>query len=265
MGDNSSASLDNVKSLLDGIKDKCPQFPDAPVKALDSLTSLNTVIGKIQSLCGPDCMRDVTMQSLLRQYEEALNNCKNAELNKYVAEENYVRNDKGDEAYDKLLIDRYTSKGKQELYKLNKRFMELNNDLNERIMLLGQQEIAINNINKVENNLSDENEMLSNKISKVNKDLYTYNRKAFYEQRKTDNLRIWRIVVQIIYWTLVVLWIGIVLLYLREFNPLNFTILIILIIFPFIATRIIISLITTYSVLNKYIVEALRVVTFLKF
>jgi hypothetical protein len=50
----------------------------------------------------------------------------------------------------------------------------------------------------------------------------------------------WSVIPMVIYWTLLILWVGIVMLYLKQITMVNFAILVALILYPYLSTNIIV-------------------------
>jgi hypothetical protein len=48
------------------------------------------------------------------------------------------------------------------------------------------------------------------------------------------------VIPMVIYWTLLILWVGIVMLYLKQISMVNFAILVALILYPYLSTNIIV-------------------------
>ena len=91
---------------------------------------------------------------------------------------------------------------------------------------------------KVMKDLEEKNKQLSSIIYGGKGDLYTYNRKSMYESKLKQVVENWTIIPETAYWTLVVLWVCIVMLYLKNVTFVSVGILIGLILYPYFSTAI---------------------------
>ena len=164
---------------------------------------------------------------------------------KYIAEKNYMINQygsaqisKGTTEYNDLLRNRYNALGNNELVELNKKHVEINSLIMDFIKVVGEQNIAVINMQKVMEDVIDDNKNLLNAINGGKSDLYTYNRKSMYESKLKDSVENWTLFPGIIYWTLVILWVSIVMFYLKNVTLVTVGILIGLILYPYFSTPV---------------------------
>jgi len=101
-------------------------------------------------------------------------------------------------------------------------------------------EVAEENMNKVVHELEKNNDRLRDIINSGTGDAITYQRKSSYESKMKEMVQNWSVIPTIIYWTLLILWVGIVMLYLQQTTLMNFAILIALILYPYLSTNIIV-------------------------
>lgn len=208
---------------------------DAMQKALSSLTTSTAAVKDIQTAF-TSVFTDDSLQAI---YENAKKTNDNALLNQYIAEQNAMFNrDKNYTEYDKLLVNRYTAQGKKDLEVLNSKNVEVTNLLTDLIQVTQQQNIAVENMRKVMKNLEEENKQLSLLIYGGKGKLHTYNRKSAYESKLKQSIDNWTIIPEVAYWTLVILWVCIVMLYLKNVTFLSVGILIGLILYPYFSTTI---------------------------
>ena len=208
---------------------------DAMQKALSSLTKSTAAVEDIQDAF-KHVFNDDSLQAI---YENAKNANNTALLNQYLAEQNFMFNrDKNYTEYNKLLANRYTAQGKKDLEELNSKNVEVTNLLTDLIQVTQQQNIAVENMRKVMKNLEEENKQLSLLIYGGKGELHTYNRKSAYESKLKQSIDNWTIIPEIAYWTLVILWVCIVMLYLKNVTFLSVGILIVLILYPYFSTTI---------------------------
>jgi len=202
--------------------------------------AFNEVITKfnVGSLLGMD-------DSLKKIYDNAKTTNQQALYNEYVAEKNYVTNkygsgqiQQGTTEYNDLLVNRYNALGNDELVELNKKYVEINNLIMDFIKVIGEQNIAVTNMQKVMEDVIEDNKHLLNAINGGKSDLYTFNRKSMYESKLKDTVENWTVIPEIIYWTLVILWVCIVMFYLKNVTLISMGILIGLILYPYFSTPV---------------------------
>jgi hypothetical protein len=59
-----------------------------------------------------------------------------------------------------------------------------------------------------------------------------------YESKLKDSVENWTLIPVIVYWTLLILWVGIVMLYLKNITLISVSILIVLILYPYFSTPV---------------------------
>ena len=185
--------------------------------------------------------------SLQKIYESAKKSNDNALLNEYIAEKNYMINkygttpdnvSSGTNEYNELLTKRYNAQGTKDLEELNNKYIEVNNLIMDLIKVTQQQNIAVENMRKVMEDLDEDNKELLSMINGGKSDLYTYNRKSMYENKLKERVENWTLIPVVVYWTLVILWICIVMIYLRNVTIMSVLILVGLILYPYFSTPV---------------------------
>ena len=143
---------------------------------------------------------------------------------------------KGSNEYGELLSNRYKAQGQKDLEDLNSKYIEVNNLIMDLIKVTQQQNIAVENMKKVMEELDEDNKELLNIINGGKSDLYTYNRKSMYESKLKDSVENWTLIPVVVYWTLIILWVCIVMLYLKNVTITSVITLIGLILYPYFST-----------------------------
>ena len=221
--------------------------PELAKQATSALAAVQGVAGQITSaLSGAGIGGLMGMDdSLKRIYDNAKTTNAQALYNEYVAEKNYMINQygsgqipKGTTEYNDLLLNRYTALGNNELVELNTKHVEINSLIMDFIKVVGEQNIAVTNTQKVMEDVVEDNKHLLNAINGGKSDLYTYNRKSMYESKLKDSVENWTLIPGIIYWTLVILWVCIVMIYLKNVTLVSVGILIGLILYPYFSTPV---------------------------
>ena len=238
--DVSETTDEHANDLEDAMGGGCS--PELSKQATSTLAAVQGVASQITSaLSGVGVGSLMGMDDSLKKiYDNA-----QALYNEYVAEKNYVTNkygsgqiQQGTTEYNDLLVNRYKALGNDELVELNTKHVEINNLIMDFIKVIGEQNIAVTNMQKVMEDVIEDNKHLLNAINGGKSDLYTYNRKSMYESKLKDSVENWTVIPEIIYWTLVILWVCIVMLYLKNVTLISVGILIGLILYPYFSTPV---------------------------
>ena len=122
---------------------------------------------------------------------------------------------------------------------LNK-FIEMNEIASILITTADVREVAEENMTKVVENLENNHDQLENLINHGSGDAITYQRRSSYESKMKEMVENWSVIPIVIYWTLLILWVVIVMLYLKRITMVNFAILVALILYPYVSTTIVV-------------------------
>ena len=141
---------------------------------------------------------------------------------------------------------------------LNSKFTDTTNLINSIVVVVGEQDIAEKNMKILLKKLEDENEKLNNIISGENTQALTYNRKSVYESKLNEAVKNWTVFPSIIYWTLLILWVGIVLIYLKNISFKTIGLLIALILYPYFSTDIVLWVLSKIQMLWNFIFTAVN-------
>jgi hypothetical protein len=221
--------------------------PALATQASGTLAAVQTVASQITSaLSGVGIGNLLGMDDSLKKiYDNAKTTNQQALYNEYIAEKNYITNQygsgqiqKGTTEYNDLLVNRYKALGNNELVELNTKHVEINNLIMDFIKVIGEQNIAVTNMQKVMEDVIEDNKHLLNTINGGKSDLYTFNRKSMYESKLKESVENWTLIPGIIYWTLVILWVCIVMFYLKNVTLVSMGILIGLILYPYFSTPV---------------------------
>ena len=222
--------------------------PELTKQATGTMVAVVNVVDKVNKVLSSSGVGGLfSDDSLKKIYENTKKTNDNALLNEYIAEKNYMINkygsgpdnlSKGSTEYSDLLSKRYRAQGEKDLEDLNNKYIEVNNLIMDLIQVTQQQNIAVENMKKVMEDLDEKNKELLNIINGGKSDLYTYNRKSMYESKLKDSVENWTLIPVVVYWTLVILWICIVMLYLKNVTITSVVILIGLILYPYFSTPV---------------------------
>ena len=209
------------------------KFLDLAQKGGDALASIQGAVDPAKA--APDS--DLYLKS---EYERAKRIRQNADLDFYVAEQNYFVNIKGSDSYKALITDRIKNTGNKEYEAILKKFIEMNEIATILITTADVREVAEENMNKVIHELEKNNDRLRDIINSGTGDAITYQRKSSYDSKMKEMVQNWSVIPMVVYWTLLILWVGIVMLYLQQTTLVNFAILVALILYPYLSTNIIV-------------------------
>jgi hypothetical protein len=241
--------------------------PELTKQATGTMVAVMGVVDKVNralTTTGSGIFSDDSLQKI---HENAKRTNDNALLNEYLAEQNYMINkfgtgpdqlSKGTNEYNELLVNRYTAQGKKDLEELNNKYIEVNNLIMDLIKVIQQQKLAVENMQKVMENLDEKNEELLSMINGGKSDLYTYNRRSMYEGRLKERVDNWTLIPVVVYWTLVILWVCIVMIYLNNVTIVSVLILIGLILYPYFSTPIFLWILEKIQMVWNFIFAAVH-------
>lgn len=241
--------------------------PELTKQATGAMVAVMGVVDKVNRALTTTGSGLFSDDNLKKIYENAKNTNNNALLNEYIAEKNHMINrygtspdnlSKGTNEYDELLVNRFTAQGTKDLEELNKKYIEVNNLIMDLIKVIQQQKLAVENMQKVMENLDEKNEELLSIINGGKSDLHTYNRRSMYEGKLKERVDNWTLIPVVVYWTLVILWVCIVMLYLKNVTIVSVLILIGLILYPYFSTPIFLWILEKIQMVWNFIFAAVH-------
>ena len=227
---------------------------------LDTLTQVQSTADSINNtLFSPEMNNAATDLNKQIAFQSAKKAMSNAQLNYDIAQQDYITGKpNGSAEYQTLLNNRYQQTGINELNDLNGKFTDTTNLIYSLIVVVGQQDIAEKNMKILLKKLETENEKLTDIIGSGNTEAHIYNRKSVYESKLNESVKNWTVFPSIIYWTLLILWVGIVLIYLRNISAKTIGLLIGLILYPYFSTDIVLWVLTKIQMLWNFIFTAVN-------
>jgi hypothetical protein len=241
--------------------------PELTKQATGTMVAVMGVVDKVNRALTTTGSGLFSDDSLLKIHENAKKTNDAALLNEYIAEQNYTINkygtgsdnlSKGANEYNELLMNRYTAQGTKDLEELNNKYIEVNNLIMDLIKVIQQQKLAVENMQKVMENLEEKNEELLSMINGGKSDLYTYNRRSMYQNKLKESVENWTFIPVVVYWTLVILWVCIVMLYLKNVTTVSVLILIGLILYPYFSTPIFLWILEKIQMVWNFIFAAVH-------
>jgi len=241
--------------------------PELTKQATGAMVAVMGVVDKVNRALTTTGSGLFSDDNLKKIYENAKNTNNNALLNEYIAEKNHMINrygtspdnlSKGTNEYDELLVNRFTAQGTKDLEELNNKYIEVNNLIMDLIKVIQQQKLAVENMQKVMENLDEKNEELLSIINGGKSDLHTYNRRSMYEGKLKERVDNWTPIPVVVFWTLVILWVCIVMLYLKNVTIVSVLILIGLILYPYFSTPIFLWILEKIQMVWNFIFAAVH-------
>ena len=225
-----------------------------------ALVKVDTVTNAISNtLFSPELNTAATDLNRQLAYQTAKKAVGNAQLNYDIAQQDYITGKpNGSAEYQTLLNNRYQQTGINELNDLNSKFTDTTNLIYSLIVVVGEQDIAEKNMKILLKKLETENEKLTDIIGSGNTEAHVYNRKSVYESKLNESVKNWTVFPSIIYWTLLILWVGIVLIYLRNISAKTIGLLIGLILYPYFSTDIVLWVLTKIQMIWNFIFTAVN-------
>lgn len=267
--DVEQSNNENASELKGAMNGGCS--PELSKQATGTMVAVMGVVEKVNRALtttgGSDVSSLFSDDSLQKIYENAKKSNDNSLLKEYLAEQNYIINkygpnpdslSRGTNEYNELLSNRYRAQGTKDLEELNNKYIEVNNLIMDLIKVIQQQKIAVENMQKVMQNLDEKNEELLSMINGGKSDLYTYNRKSMYQSKLNENVENWTFIPVVVYWTLVILWICIVMIYLRNVTIVSVLILVGLILYPYFSTPIFLWILEKIQMVWNFIFAAVH-------
>ena len=267
--DVEQSNNENASELKGAMNGGCS--PELSKQVTGTMVSVMGVVDKVNRALtttggseGGNLFSDDSLQKI---YENAKNFNSDALLKEYVSEKNYIINkygpnpdnlSKGTNEYNELLSNRYRAQGIKDLEELNNKYIEVNNLIMDLIKVIQQQKIAVENMQKVMEDLDEKNEELLSMINGGKSDLYTYNRKSMYQSKLKESVENWTFIPVVVYWTLVIMWICIVMIYLRNVTIVSVLILIGLILYPYFSTPIFLWILEKVQMVWNFIFAAVH-------
>jgi hypothetical protein len=198
--------------------------PELTKQATGTMVAVMGVVDKVNRALTTTGSGIFSDDSLLKIHENAKKTNDAALLNEYIAEQNYI----------------------------------VNNLIMDLIKVIQQQKLAVENMQKVMENLEENNEELLSMINGGKSDLYTYNRRSMYQNKLKESVENWTLIPVVVYWTLVILWVCIVMLYLKNVTTVSVLILIGLILYPYFSTPIFLWILEKIQMVWNFIFAAVH-------
>jgi hypothetical protein len=198
-------NLPQISQLFPGLKPNTEQNKLLQ-QQLQSQQKINDLLEKSsQALtCGPTCQRLKVSEELKQKYLNAQTNLQTAPVQLSTAEKNYYTYTQGSASYDRRREDELKKKAEEIANTLKKTFEE---QIKDSLTLNKYYNSMLTNSYTNEELLNfyiSENEKAKKKLGKRYSDVFTNNRKTYYEQNAIDELQNWYNLWWYIYYILII-------------------------------------------------------------
>ena len=215
-----------------------------------TVDNLNQFINNANEVltCNEECQQQKQSAQLLQNYNDALNNVQTAPTQLQTAQQQYITYTQGSGAYQQTQTNNLQNTASQLAAGYQKKF---NGEIkNANIKLNSYSGLLVNysNILDLSQQYTRENIELHNEIKYSTSDTLTNDRKTYYENQAIDNLQKYSWFFNLVYIVLVISYC-ISAFFVTSYYPFKYrlTILIILIIYPFISLWLSLRCIDIYN------------------
>ena len=215
-----------------------------------NLDSLNSFLEKATKAisCDPECQKKRRAELLEQNFNEAKTNLHNAPSKLHTAAKKYYTFTQGEAGYKDYIetelekkVDEIASK-KQEEFDANIATAISETSVYEGLML------NYTNVFDLYAKYKDENEKMTRNIKTTRADILTNDRKTFYEDQGISNLTFYYSIIRAIYILCVIIFVALSVLAPSQFSiKVKLAVLTLLIVYPFISTKVLVFFIGIYS------------------
>ena len=203
---------------------------------IDSINNL-VATGAQAVACGPSCQADKLTASYYQAYIQAQQTLNTAPQNLDIAYKNYIVNSQGQAAYDQIIQDSLTQQANDIAKKLQDNFDQ---SMANAVAINDAYNASVHNFsnsNELYQDYVTTNKQIKQRIDDTTNDIYTNDRKSYYNSQEISGLMTWHSAFRWIYIILLVCFL-LCILFVKSENKVttNVFILIGLVIYPFICS-----------------------------
>jgi hypothetical protein len=215
-----------------------------------NINNLNQFINTANEVltCDQECQQEKQTAQLLQNYNNALNNVQTAPAQLQTAEQQYITYTQGSAAYQETQTNNLQNTASQLAAGYQQKFNEEIKNAHTKLYSYSGLLINYSNIVELNQQYTRENIELHNDIKYSTSDTLTNDRKTYYENQAIENLQRYAWFFNLVYIILVVSYC-ISAFFVTSYYPFNYrlTVLIILIIYPFISLWLSLKCIEIYN------------------
>jgi len=213
------------------------------------MNQFNSLLQQSQKamLCGPDCQKAEATQTLQQKYLDAQTNLQTAPIQLQEAAKKYYMYTKGQAGYDAYLNQDLETKADAIVATMQKSFTDSLNSAKTLTSTYSAQLINSQYADQLYKKYLAENSKLEAELNNNSHDIFTNDRKTYYEDQGIDNLKWWYTLFFRIYFLLVIAYVVVFFLSSSAFSIMTrIFILVCLVAYPFVAPYIFIFLLHLY-------------------
>lgn len=214
-----------------------------------TMNQFNSLLEQSQKamLCGPDCQKAEAAQTLQQKYLDAQVNLQTAPTQLQEAAKKYYTYTKGQAGYDDYLNSELQTKADAIIEILKKSFTDSISYAKTLSNTYSTQIINSQYANQVYEKYLEENALLDTTLKDNSYDIFTNDRKTYYEDQGIDDLKWWYSFFFRFYFIIIIAYVILFFISSSNFSIISrILILLGLIIYPFIAPRIFVFFVSLY-------------------
>ena len=200
---------------------------------LQSIQSINDMVGSVNNSCGHDCLMEKNRSELKQRYLDAERNVRVAPEKLTQAEHDYLLNKNGPKKYREILRSRYAKNAEQEMKKLKDEHAMMMNEIKNNIMKIQSQEVEMYNSTNYKNMLSNTQSRIEDELQDNIQRTTVSSRKIFYMEKQIESFSWWFYLSRNLYWVCAMVWVAIGVIYYRQFTTRSLAIFVFIVAYPF--------------------------------
>jgi hypothetical protein len=200
---------------------------------LQSIQSINDMVGSVNNSCVGDCLIEKNRRELKQRYLDAERNVRVAPEKLTQAEHDYLLNRDGPKKYRELLRSRYANNAEQEMKKLKDEHVTIMNEVKQNLMKIKSQEVEMYNSTNYKNMLISTNARLGGEFQDNKQSATVSTRKIFYMEKQIESFSWWFYLCRNLYWVCAMVWVAIGVIYYRQFTTRSLATFVFIVAYPF--------------------------------
>jgi hypothetical protein len=221
---------------------------------MNTKTQLNDILNKAMAAVqvSPETQRQQIQSDLQEKYLKAQTNMQTAPLELEKSKKDYYVFKSGEANYNTMREDELKQKAEQIKQQIANKFSEETSNAKTMNSYYNTQIINSGNSNELYEEYVKKNAVLEKTIKNSHGDVLTNDRKTYYENEAIDTAKLWHKFLMICYYILLVAYVISIFVSDTEMSRVKqFTILIALVLYPFIIDAIVKWVLTNYTTLQE--------------
>jgi hypothetical protein len=200
---------------------------------LQSIQSINDMVGSVNNSCVGDCLIEKNRSELKQRYLDAERNVRVAPEKLTQAEHDYLLNKNGPKKYREILRSRYAKNADQEIQKLKDEHAMIMNEVNVGAMKIKSQNDEIYNSTNYKNMLMSTQSRVEDELQDNERSATVSSRKIFYMEKQIQSFSWWFYLCRNLYWVCALIWVAIGVIYYRQFTTRSLATFVFIVAYPF--------------------------------